>query len=139
MVAWVNVIVGVESGMKANTLTKLRRSVAISYVFMFLALFTVVFGLFAYWFARKVILVNDVEVWLQAQALWIMRNIVIYTLLAFFASLWFIPLFFYAWDSMLWVKGCTVAGVVFCFVAFIFLLNAWLKGIFKFFQNKAVF
>jgi hypothetical protein len=125
--------------MRANTLTKLRRSVAISYVFMFLALFTVVFGLLAYWFARKVILVNDAEVWLQAQALWIMRNIVIYTLLAFFASLWFIPLFFFAWDSMLWVKGCTVLGAIFSFITFIFLLNAWLKGLVKFFQNKAVF
>ena len=74
-------------------LTKMRRSVAMAYVFMFLALFTLVSGLFAYWFARKVTQVDYAEVWLQAQALWIMRNIVIYTILAIFAALWFIPLF----------------------------------------------
>ena len=125
--------------MTQDTLTKMRRSVAVAYVFMFLASFTVVTGVFAYWMARKVTQIDYAEVWLQAQALWIMRNIVIYTLLALFAALWFIPLFFFAWDSQLWVKACTVVGVVFSFIAFIFLINAWLKGISKFFQNKAVF
>ncbi|MEK5782323.1 hypothetical protein VXE43_20535, partial [Acinetobacter baumannii] len=65
--------------------------------------------------------------------------IVIYSVLAIFAALWFIPLFFFAWDSQLWVKACTVAGVVFSFIAIIFLINAWFKGIFKFSHNKAVF
>ena len=125
--------------MKQDNLLKFRRSVAISYVFMFFALFTVVSGALAYWYARKVIVVDSTEVWLQAQALWIMRNIVIYSVLAIFAALWFIPLFFFAWDSQLWVKACTVAGVVFSFIAIIFLINAWFKGIFKFSQNKAVF
>ncbi len=120
-------------------LTKMRRSVAMAYVFMFLALFTLVSGLFAYWFARKVTQVDYAEVWLQAQALWIMRNIVIYTILAIFAALWFIPLFFFAWDSQLWVKASVVTGVIFSFIAFIFLINAWFKGIYKFSQNKAVF
>lgn len=129
----------VDTDMTKDTLTKMRRSVAVAYVFMFLALFSIVGGIFAYWFARKVTQVDYAEVWLQAQALWIMRNIVIYMMLAIFAALWFIPLFFFAWDSQLWVKGCTVIGVVFSCVAFIFLLNAWFKGIHKFFQNKAVF
>ncbi|MEK5771039.1 hypothetical protein VXE29_10410 [Acinetobacter variabilis] len=125
--------------MTQDTLTKMRRSVAMAYVFMFFALFTVVSGIFAYWYARKITQIDYAEVWLQAQALWIMRNIVIYSVLAIFAALWFIPLFFFAWDSQLWVKACTVTGVVFSFIAIIFLINAWFKGIFKFSQNKAVF
>lgn len=125
--------------MKQDNLSRLRRSIAISYVLMFLALFTVISGIFAYWFARKVTQVNEVEVWLQAQALWIMRNIVIYMILVCFAALWFIPLIFFYWDSAVWVKGCTVTGVIFAMIAFLFLLNAWLKGISRFFKNKAVF
>lgn len=39
--------------MKQDNLIRLRRSIAISYVFMFLALFTVIGGAFAYWYARK--------------------------------------------------------------------------------------
>jgi len=125
--------------MKQDNLSRLRRSVAISYVLMFFALFTVISGIFAYWFARKVTQVDEVEVWLEAQALWVMRNIVIYMILVCFAALWFIPLIFFYWDSEIWVKGCTVAGVVFAIIAFLFLLNAWFKGISRFFQNKAVF
>ncbi|CAB1220614.1 hypothetical protein [Acinetobacter bouvetii] len=125
--------------MTQDNLIRLRRSIAISYVFMFFALFTVIGGIFAYWFARRVTQVEDVEVWLQAQALWVMRNITIYLILVCFAALWFIPLIFFYWDSALWVTGCTVAGVVFSLIAFLFLLNAWLKGISRFFKNKAVF
>ena len=124
--------------MKQDSLTKYRRSIAISYVFMFLALFTVISGIFAYWFSRKVTQM-DTEVWLQAQALWIMRNIIIYTVLSLFAALWFIPLCFFTWNSALWVTGCTVAGVVFALIAFLYLLNAWIKGLSKFIKNKAVF
>lgn len=124
--------------MKQDSLTKYRRSIAISYVFMFLALFTVISGIFAYWFARKVTQM-DTEVWLQAQALWVMRNIIIYTVLSLFAALWFIPLCFFTWNSALWVTGCTVAGVVFALIAFLYLLNAWIKGLSKFIKNKAVF
>lgn len=124
--------------MKQDSLTKYRRSIAISYVFMFLALFTIISGIFAYWFARKVTQM-DTEVWLQAQALWIIRNIIIYTVLSLFAALWFIPLCFFTWNSALWVTGCTVAGVVFALIAFLYLLNAWIKGLSKFIKNKAVF
>jgi hypothetical protein len=104
-----------------------------------LALFTVISGAFSYWYARKVTQIDHAEVWLQAQALWVMRNIVIYSILALFAALWFIPLIFFTWDSALWVTGCTVAGVVFSCIAFLFLLNAWFKGLSKFLKNKAVF
>ena len=101
----------------------------------FFALFTVISGIFAYWFARKVTQVDGAEVWLEAQGLWVMRNTVIYSILVVFAALWFIPLIFFYWDSALWVTGCTVAGVVFTVIAFLFLLNAWLKGISRFFQK----
>ena len=125
--------------MKQDSLTKYRRSIAISYVFMFLALFTVISGIFAYWFARKIAQVDNAEVWLQAQALWVMRNIIIYNVLSLFAALWFIPLCFFTWNSALWVTGCTVAGVVFALIAFLYLLNACIKGLSKFLKNKAVF
>ncbi|MCH7313814.1 hypothetical protein [Acinetobacter sp. ANC 3882] len=116
-----------------------RRYVAISYVFMFLALFTIVFAAFAYLLARKVATVDNAEVWIHAHALWIMRNVMLFLLMAFFAALWFIPLFFFVWNSALWVTAMTVAGVVFGSIAWLFLLNAWLKGIAKYFKNKAVF
>ena len=125
--------------MAKDSIAKSRRSIAISYVFMFLTLFTIVFGLFAYLFARKVSVIADLEVWLQTHSFWVMRNIVIYIFLSLFASVWFIPLYFYYWDTYMWVTACTVIGVVFAIVAFLFLLNAWLKGLSKFFKNKAVF
>ena len=116
-----------------------RRYVAISYVFMFLALFTIVFAVFAYLLARKVATANNAEVWIHAHALWIMRNVLLFTMIVCFAALWFIPLFFFAWDSALWVTGMTVAGVIFSAIAWLFLLNAWIKGVAKYFKNKAVF
>ncbi|NEU34912.1 hypothetical protein GN156_30090, partial [bacterium LRH843] len=66
--------------MMQDNVTKYRRSIAISSVFMFLALFTVISGAFSYWYARKVTQIDHAEVWLQAQALWVMRNIVIYSI-----------------------------------------------------------
>lgn len=125
--------------MTTDNLIKYRRYIAISYVFMFLALFTVISGIFAYWFARKVSQIDSTEVWMQAQAFWVMRAIVIYSILACFAALWFIPLFFYYWDTYLWVTACTVIGVVFSGIAFLYLLNAWIQGLSKFVKNKAVF
>ncbi len=125
--------------MAKDSITKSRRNIAISYVFMFLTLFTIVFGLFAYLFARKISLAQVMEVWLQTHSFWVMRNIVIYILLSLVASVWFIPLYFYYWDTYMWVTACTVIGVVFAIIAFLFLLNAWLKGMSKFFKNKAVF
>lgn len=125
--------------MKQDNLSRLRRSIAISYVFMFFALFTVISGLLAYGYAWKVSQAENAEVWLQSQAFWVMRNTMIYTILICFAGLWFIPLIFFTWNSALWVTGCTVAGVVFSLIAFLFLLNAWLKGLIRFCKNKAVF
>ena len=61
--------------MGQDNIAQHRRYVAISYVFMFLALFTIVFALFAYLLARKVAIVDNAEVWIHAHALWIMRNV----------------------------------------------------------------
>ncbi|MDR0237050.1 hypothetical protein [Acinetobacter sp.] len=116
-----------------------RKFITSSYLFMFLALFTVITAVLAYWLARKVAVADDAEVWIHAQALWIMRNAVIFLILAAFAALWFIPLIFFYWDSFIWVKACTVAGVVFSAIAWLYLLNVWLKGFTKYLQKKAVF
>ena len=116
-----------------------RKFITSSYLFMFLALFTVITAVLAYWLARKVAVADDAEVWIHAQALWIMRNAVIFLILASFAALWFIPLIFFYWDSFIWVKACTVAGVVFSAIAWLYLLNVWLKGFTKYLQKKAVF
>ena len=125
--------------MGQDSIEQHRRYVAISYVFMFLALFTIVFAVFAYLLARKVATANNAEVWIHAHALWIMRNVLLFTMIVCFAALWFIPLFFFAWDSSLWVTAMTVVGVVFSSIAWLFLLNAWIKGVAKYFKNKAVF
>ena len=125
--------------MGQTNLEQHRKYITSAYLFMFLALFTVITAVFAYWLARKVAVVDDVEVWIQAQALWIMRNAVIFLILAVFAALWFIPLIFFYWDSFIWVKACTVAGVVFSAIAWLFLLNTWLQGFTKYLQKKAVF
>jgi len=129
----------VRESMRQDTLAQHRRYIAISYVFMFLALFSVITAVIAYILARKVAGVDHAEVWLNSHALWIMRNIVLFLGMTVFAVLWFIPLIFFYWDSELWVTACTVLGVVFTAIAWLFLLNAWIKGISKFFNYKAVF
>ena len=116
-----------------------RKFITSSYLFMFLAFFTVITAVLAYWLARKVAVADNAEVWIHAQALWIMRNALIFLILAAFAALWFIPLIFFYWDSFIWVKACTVAGVVFSAIAWLYLLNTWLKGFTKYLQKKAVF
>lgn len=116
-----------------------RRFMTLSYVFMFLALFTVVTAVIAYFLSRKVVQSGGAEVWIHAQALWVMRNAVMFLILAAFTSLWFIPSFFIYWDSLLWVKTCTVIGVIFSAITWLYLLNAWLKGFIKYLQKKAVF
>ena len=124
--------------MGQDNLEKHRRYMVMAYMFMFLALFSVVSAVIAYLLARKVAQV-DAEVWMHAQALWVMRNVIIFVILAAFAALWFIPLIFFYWDSMLWVKACTVIGVVFSSIAWLFLLNAWIKGFSKYLNKKAAF
>ena len=124
--------------MGQDNLEKHRRYMAMAYMFMFLALFSVVSAVIAYLLARKVAQV-DAEVWMHAQALWVMRNVIIFVILAAFAALWFIPLIFFYWDSMLWVKACSDVGVAFSTIAWLFLLTAWIKGFRKYLNKKAAF
>ena len=125
--------------MGQDNLVQHRRYIAASYVCMFLGLFTILFAVIAYFFARKVALVEGTEVWIHAQSLWIMRSIIMFLVLAVFAALWFIPLMFFVWNSAIWVTACLVAGVVFSMIAWLYLLNAWIKGLSKYVKNKAVF
>lgn len=125
--------------MGRDNLTRHRRLITMSYVFMFLALFTVISAAIAYLLAHKVVQSQDAEVWIRAQALWIVRNVVLFMMMAVFAALWFIPACFIYWDSVLWVKTCTVIGVIFSTIAWLFLLNVWLKGLAKYLQKKAAF
>lgn len=125
--------------MGQDFLERHRRYMTLSYVFMFLALFTVVTAAIAYFLARKVANTDATEVWLQAQAFWVMRSVVLFMLLAVFAVLWFIPACFIYWDSAIWVKTCAVIGVIFSAIAWLYLLNAWLKGFVKYMQKKAAF
>ncbi|ECE6725757.1 hypothetical protein [Acinetobacter ursingii] len=125
--------------MGQNNLVQHRRYIAASYVCMFLGLFTILFAVIAYFLARKVAMVDGAEVWIHAHALWIMRSVVMFLMLVVFAALWFIPLIFFVWNSAIWVTACTVAGVIFAAVAWLYLLNAWIKGLSKYSKNKAVF
>lgn len=130
---------GKKIPMGQDSLEQHRRYMTLAYAFLFLALFTIVSTVISYWLARKVTTVDHAEVWIQAQAFWVMRNAVLYLVLSIFASLWFIPLAFYPWDSLLWVKACTVIGVIFSAIAWLYLLNAWFKGFSRYMKNKAVF
>lgn len=125
--------------MGQTNLEQHRRYVAASYICMFLGLFTVIFAVIAYFLARKVAVVEDAEVWIHAHALWVVHSVIMFLILAIFAALWFIPLIFMAWNSALWVTACTIVGVIFTFIAWVYLLNAWIKGIIKYMSKKAVF
>jgi len=125
--------------MGQNNLEQQRRYMTIAYVCMFLALLCIVSAVISYWLARKVVYVENSEVWIHAQALWVMRSVIMFIVLTIFAVLWFTPLFFMPWDSVLWVKACTVIGVVFSAIAWLYLLNAWIKGFSKYMKSKAVF
>lgn len=125
--------------MGQTNLEQHRRYVAASYICMFLGLFTVIFAVIAYFLARKVAVVEDAEVWIHAHALWVVHSVIMFLILAIFAALWFIPLIFMAWNSALWVTACTIVGVIFAFIAWVYLLNAWIKGIIKYMSKKAVF
>lgn len=130
---------GKKIPMRQDSLEQHRRYMTLAYVFLFLALFTIVSLFISYFLARQVAKVDHAEVWIQAQAFWVMRNAVLYSLLVIFAALWFIPLAFFPWDSFLWVKACTVLGVIFSSIAWLYLLNAWFKGFSRYIRQKAVF
>lgn len=124
--------------MGQKTIQQQRRLMTVAYACMFFALFTVITAILAYVFASKV--TNDsTEVWIQTQALWVMRNITLFAVVVTFGALWFSPLYFYTWDAYHWVTGVTIVGIIFCFIAWMILLNAFFKGFFKYLKHKAVF
>lgn len=125
--------------MGQHSLNSQRRAIITAYVLVFFGLFLLVPAVIGYCLARKVAYASESEVWLQAHGLWLMRNVALALLMAVFASLWFIPLLFVYWSSVLWATATTLVGVVFALVAWLFLLNAWLKGIGRFWQKKAVY
>lgn len=116
-----------------------QKQILLAYVMMFLSVFTFVPIIFAYLLAMRLTHTEDIEVWLNSHALWIVRTLLIFICIALFAVLWFIPLYFFVWDQQTWVTACTIAGVIFAIVAWLYLLNAWLKGLIKFFQRKSVY
>lgn len=125
--------------MGQNENTRQRKYIAWAYVFMFLSLLTILPAIISYVLAARVVSIQDTEVWLNAHALWIMRNLVLFIFMLIFSALWYIPLAFFTWDSSLWMTGLTLIGVVFSFVAWLYLLNAFIKGVSKWFSHKAVF
>jgi hypothetical protein len=118
---------------------KNHRLILGAYVLLFLALLGGVTAMFAYLLAQRVSRVDGEEVWLNTHAFWIMRHVLVYFLLLILSTLCLLPLAFYSWQSVFWVKACMVLGVMGYGLAFLFLLNNGLKGMLKFMQHKAVF
>ncbi len=118
---------------------KQERQILVAYLFMLLGLFTLLPILVAYLIAVRASKYSDIEVWLESHALWIMRNLLIFICIIIFAALWFIPLIFVPWNAYIWTTGCTIIGVIFSLVAWLYLVNAWLKGVFRFFGRKPVY
>ncbi|KAA8731318.1 hypothetical protein F4V57_13530 [Acinetobacter qingfengensis] len=118
---------------------KQEKLVLVTYLFMLLSIFTIIPVVITYWLAVKASYFPDTEVWLNSHAFWIARNLLIFLCIAVFSALWFIPLAFFMWDQYIWVTACTIAGVVFALIAWLYLVNTWLKGIMRFFKRKPVY
>lgn len=116
-----------------------QKRILMAYLLMLLTVFCLVPLILAYWLSIRSVNTPEMEVWLSSHGLWIARNLLIFACLAVFAALWFIPLAFFVWDQFIWVTGCTIIGVIFAAVAWLFLLNAWLKGISRFVKRKPVY
>lgn len=116
-----------------------QRQILFAYMFMLFTVFTLVPLLLAYWLAARITHIPDIEVWLSSHAFWIVRNLLVFASIAVFAALWFIPLLFLVWDQYIWVTACTIIGSIFAIIAWLYLLNAWLKGISRFCKRKPVY
>ena len=125
--------------MAKNPQKQQQRRVLIAYLLMLLTVFCIVPLIIAYWLSSRTINSPDIEVWLNSHGLWIARNSMIFACIAIFAALWFIPLAFFVWDQFIWVTASTIIGVIFAIVAWLFLLNAWIKGILRFIKGKPVY
>ncbi|MCH4249176.1 hypothetical protein [Acinetobacter populi] len=118
---------------------KQEKRILMAYLFMLLTVFSIIPIIIAYWIAARVTHIPDLEVWLSSHAFWIVRSLIIFICIAVFAALWFIPLAFLMWDQYIWVTACTIVGVVFAIIAWLYLLNAWLKGISRYLKHKPVY
>lgn len=125
--------------MGQNQQKQQQRRVFTAYLLMLLTVFCIVPLIFAYWISMRLTNTPDMEVWLSSHCFWIARNLLIFICIAVFAALWFIPLAFFVWDQFIWVTACTIIGVIFAVVAWLFLLNSWLKGISRFIKRKPVY
>lgn len=116
-----------------------EKQILIAYVLMFLTIFSIIPLVFAYWIAARVSTQPEIEVWLSSHAFWIARNLTIFICIAIFSALWFIPLGFLAWNHSTWTMATTIIGVIFAIIAWLYLLNAWIKGIFRYIKHKPVY
>ena len=125
--------------MSAERQKKQQKQILTAYLLMLLTILSIVPMILAYWLAVRVTQTQDVEVWLNAHALWITRSLIIFMSMALFSVLWFIPLAFFAWNELLWVNASVIVGVIFAMVAWLYLINAWLKGFIRYFRRKPVY
>ncbi len=125
--------------MSAERQKKQQKQILTAYLLMLLTILSIVPMILAYWLAVRVAQTQDVEVWLNAHALWITRSLIIFMSMALFSALWFIPLAFFTWNEVLWVNASVIIGVIFALVAWLYLINAWLKGFIRYFRRKPVY
>ena len=65
---------------------KQQKQILLAYVMMFLSLFTFVPIIFAYLLAMRLTHTEDIEVWLNSHALWIVRTLLIFICIAVFPT-----------------------------------------------------
>lgn len=116
-----------------------RVGLSLAYLFLLTALFTGIGVILAYAVAWNIERNHKNEQWILAHARWIMRNSLIFSALLALASVWFSPLLWTTWNADILTKSSVVLGSVILLIAFLYLLNAWLKGIGKLLFKKAVF
>lgn len=116
-----------------------RVGLSLAYLFLLVALFTGIGVVLAYAVAWKIERNHKNEQWILAHARWIMRNSLIFSALLVLASIWFSPLLWTTWNADILTKSSIVLGSVILLIAFLYLLNAWLKGVGKLLFKKAVF
>lgn len=116
-----------------------RVGLSLAYLFLLVALFTGIGVVLAYAVAWKIERNHKNEQWILAHARWIMRNSLIFSALLVLASIWFSPLLWTIWNADILTKSSIVLGSVILLIAFLYLLNAWLKGVGKLLFKKAVF
>lgn len=116
-----------------------RVGLTLAYLLLLIALATGISAILAYAVAWKIERNTQNEQWILAHARWIMRNSLIFLALLALASIWFSPLLWTTWNADILTKSSIVLGSVILLIAFLYLLNAWLKGVGKLLFKKAVF